>query len=193
MGGEEEESIYHQEQPRGPPSAPQTPRQWYQQNHFSTSYSSSSKIVELYFSFAAGEMVFLSHPLLTTRHLSGPVILRCQDPCLGCRDNLDFQLGFPQNHWISIQGRATNIVNEEGEGEAWRAFQETTKITATHLPKTEVREFLFTSSKCIRMHQNIWLYQLLNWFPGHGFSQAGRGNSWRHSWSVFRCGPKTLH
>ena len=98
MGGEEEESIYHQDQPRGPSSAPHTPRQWYQQNYFSTSYSSSSKIIELYFSFAAGEMVFLSHPLLTTRLLSGPVIPRCQDPCLGCRDNLEVHLNFPQKN-----------------------------------------------------------------------------------------------
>ena len=45
-------------------------------------------------SFAAGEMVFLSHLLLTTRLLSGPVILRCQDPCLGCTDNLEVQSYF---------------------------------------------------------------------------------------------------
>ena len=48
-------------------------------------------------SFAAGEMVFLSHPLLTTRLLSGPVILRCQDPCLGCRDSLEVQSYFTQH------------------------------------------------------------------------------------------------
>ena len=156
MGGEEEESIYHQDQPRGPSSAPHTPRQWYQQNYFSTSYSSSSKIIELYFSFAVGEMVFLSHPLLTTHPLSGPVIPRCQDPCLGCRDNLEVQSNFPQKKYrVSIQGRATNLINEEGEGEAWRALQETTKITTTHLPKTEVRLFHFTSRGCIRMHQHF--------------------------------------
>ena len=97
MGGEEEESIYHQDQPRGPSSAPHTPRQWYQQNRFSTSYSSSSKKSLSSVSFAAGEMVFLSHLLLTTRLLSGPVILRCQDPCLGCKDSLEVQSYFTQH------------------------------------------------------------------------------------------------